>query len=65
MQRLIRSGNDVYAVLFFIIVVAFGAYFIINLILAVIMASFSKFEDKEIELARVAAEEAELKRVQT
>jgi hypothetical protein len=30
-------------------VIAFGAYFIINLILAVIMGSFSKFDQKEME----------------
>ena len=49
MINLIESGTWVEAALFYILQIAFGSYFILNLILAVIMGSFSKFEQKEIE----------------
>ena len=49
MINLMESGQEVEAVLFYLLQIAFGSYFILNLILAVIMGSFSKFEQKEIE----------------
>ena len=48
-QNLNRSGDDVMHYIFLLILIFFGSYFIINLILAVIMGSFTKFENKEIE----------------
>ena len=49
MINLMESGQEVEAVAFYLLQIAFGSYFILNLILAVIMGSFSKFEQKEIE----------------
>mmetsp|Transcript_40276 Transcript_40276/g.61461 ORF Transcript_40276/g.61461 Transcript_40276/m.61461 type:complete len:85 (+) Transcript_40276:64-318(+) len=43
--NMIDTGNGTLAVFFYIILVAFGSYFILNLILAVIMGSFTKFEN--------------------
>ena len=43
--------------------IAFGSYFILNLILAVIMGSFSKFESQEIEAKIRALEQSELESV--
>lgn len=56
MHRLIQAGHSAYAIVFFLIVIAFGAYFIINLILAVIMGSFEKFEEHEMYLRNLAAD---------
>jgi hypothetical protein len=42
------AGHGTFAVFFYLMLVAFGSYFVLNLILAVIMASFSKQENQEI-----------------
>lgn len=47
MFNLIDSGNGTFSVVFYLLIVAFGSYFIVNLILAVILGSFSKFENQE------------------
>ena len=46
MYMLMETGksNAVIAIVFYLLVVIIGAYFILNLILAVIMGSFTKFE---------------------
>ena len=49
LKYLVDSGQLILGSSFFFIIIAFGSYFIINLILAVIMSSFSRFENKEIE----------------
>ena len=46
---LIDAGESTLAIIFYIFLIAFGSYFILNLILAVIMGSFTKFENQEIE----------------
>ena len=48
-KQLVDSGHFVLSPLFFILIVGFGSYFMINLILAVILESFSKFELNENE----------------
>ena len=53
---MINSGHELMAVIFFVILLAFGSYFMINLILAVIMGSFTKYENKEIETKLKEAE---------
>ena len=45
MYFLIDTGNGPLAVAFYLLLVIFGSYFILNLILAVIMGSFTKFEN--------------------
>ena len=55
MENLVDSGNGELAVIFYLLVVAFGSYFILNLILAVIMGSFTKFEKQEIEKSMIEA----------
>jgi len=60
LQKLVDSGQIFLAPSFFMIVIAFGSYFMINLILAVIMASFTKFENREIENRMKLAENQEL-----
>lgn len=45
MEFLIDSGNGSIAIIFYLLLVIFGSYFILNLILAVIMGSFTKFEN--------------------
>jgi len=47
MNNLIDSGNGPLGIIFYLLLVAFGAYFILNLILAVIMGSYTKFENQE------------------
>lgn len=49
MYALMDSGNEVLAIIFYMILITFGSYFILNLILAVIMGSFTKFENQELE----------------
>ena len=49
MENIINTGNLELATCFYLLLIAFGSYFILNLILAVIMGSFTKFENKEIE----------------
>lgn len=49
LKYLVDSGQLILASTFFFLIIAFGSYFMINLILAVIMSSFSRFESKEIE----------------
>lgn len=44
MAMLIDAGEQTLGVTFYMCLIAFGSYFILNLILAVIMGSFSKFE---------------------
>ena len=56
MENLVDSGVGELAVIFYLLVVAFGSYFILNLILAVIMGSFTKFEKQEIENSMKEAE---------
>ena len=60
MTFFIDSGQAQLAIIFYLLLVAFGSYFILNLILAVIMGSFTKFEDKEIENKIKLAENVEL-----
>lgn len=48
------------AIVFYIFLIAFGSYFILNLILAVIMGSFTKFENQEIEEKIKMAEREEM-----
>lgn len=43
------SENSWISRIFYILIVIFGSYFILNLILAVIMGSFTKFENQEME----------------
>ena len=64
-KRLVDSGHIILAPSFFLLVISFGSYFMINLILAVIMGSFSKFENREIEQMVKQAENKELLRVST
>jgi hypothetical protein len=45
MYFLMDTGNGSLAVGFYLLLVIFGSYFILNLILAVIMGSFTKFEN--------------------
>jgi hypothetical protein len=45
MENLLFSGSGGLAIVFYILVVTLGSYFILNLILAVIMGSFTKFEN--------------------
>lgn len=49
MENIVNSGNSGIGITFYLLLIAFGSYFILNLILAVIMGSFTKFENKEIE----------------
>ena len=49
MNFMIDTGNGRIAVGFYMMLVIFGSYFILNLILAVIMGSFTKFENQERE----------------
>lgn len=49
MAMLFDAGEQTLGVIFYMCLIAFGSYFILNLILAVIMGSFSKFESQEIE----------------
>ena len=49
MENIINTGNVELGTCFYLLLIAFGSYFILNLILAVIMGSFTKFENKEIE----------------
>ena len=56
MENLVDSGVGELAIIFYLLVVAFGSYFILNLILAVIMGSFTKFEKQEIENSMQEAE---------
>lgn len=48
MYNLVDSGHGTISVTFYILVIGFGSHFILNLILAVIMGSFTKFENQEI-----------------
>ena len=48
MAFLIDAGESTIAIVYYLFLIAFGSYFILNLILAVIMGSFSKFENQEI-----------------
>jgi hypothetical protein len=57
------SGDSIITVSFFMLQITFGSYFILNLILAVIMGSFTKFENKEIEEKIKIAEQAEMLKV--
>lgn len=63
MQRLNEAGSSYLAIPFFLLLIAFGSYFILNLILAVIMGSFSKYENKELRERLESAEQAELARL--
>ena len=49
MENIVNTGNAEIGICFYLLLIAFGSYFILNLILAVIMGSFTKFENKEIE----------------
>ena len=49
MYNLIDQGNGLVSMIFFLGVISIGSYFILNLFLAVIMGSFTKFEKQEIE----------------
>lgn len=60
LKNLVDAGQTILAPSFFLIIIAFGSYFMINLILAVIMGSFSKFEQREIEERIKQAENQEL-----
>jgi hypothetical protein len=44
MNNLRKSGAGTIAVTFYMLIISFGSYFVLNLILAVIMGSFTKFE---------------------
>tara|TARA_B110000285_G_C14965056_1_gene533654 strand:+ start:421 stop:696 length:276 start_codon:yes stop_codon:yes gene_type:complete len=44
-----NSTNSSIAIFFYLILVVFGSYFVLNLILAVIMGSFTRFETQEYE----------------
>lgn len=57
---LIEAGYSGLAIVFYIFLIAFGSYFILNLILAVIMGSFTKFENQEIEEKIKMAEREEM-----
>jgi len=57
---LIEAGFSGLAIVFYIFLIAFGSYFILNLILAVIMGSFTKFENQEIEEKIKMAEREEM-----
>ena len=57
MKRQIEAGNGPVAVPFFLMLIVFGAYFILNLNLAVIMASFTRYEQMEKDLARQKKED--------
>ena len=48
MFRIISTGNIILGLCYYLCLVIFGSYFIFNLILAVIMGSFTKFENQEI-----------------
>ena len=63
MSFLIDAGEGTIAIAFYLLLIAFGSYFILNLILAVIMGSFSKFENQEIEEKMRELEQEELKKV--
>jgi len=63
MNQLIDTGNPTLSIIFYLILITFGSYFILNLILAVIMGSFTKFENQEIEDKIKMAEQAELLKV--
>ena len=60
MHILIESGNGVLAISFYLLLVTFGSYFILNLILAVIMDAFddvdnnSRNEDEKKEKEKAA-----------
>ena len=41
------TGNDAISVIFFILVVVIGAFFTMNLVLAIIVDAFSSYEEKE------------------
>ena len=41
------AGNDAISVIFFILVVVIGAFFTMNLVLAIIVDAFSSYEEKE------------------
>jgi hypothetical protein len=63
MAMLFDAGEQTLGVVFYMCLIAFGSYFILNLILAVIMGSFSKFESQEIEAKIRALEQSELESV--
>ena len=46
MYNFMDSSDVVISALYFILLVLFGSFFLINLILAVIMQSFTKFQEK-------------------
>ena len=49
MFLLMDSGDTLLCITFYLLLISFGSYFILNLILAVILGSFSKFERAEFE----------------
>ena len=50
MTRQMQAGNEAIAIPFFLFLIAFGSYFILNLNLAVILAHFTMYEKKEEEM---------------
>ena len=63
MFRIIGSGNAVIGILYYLFLVVFGSYFIFNLILAVIMGSFTKFENQEIMTNMYKHQESEMNKL--
>ena len=63
MFHLIDSGNATIGIIFYLTLVIFGSYFILNLILAVIMGSFTKFENQELTDKLQKEEQDELDRI--
>ena len=60
-----NSTNSSIAIFFYLILVVFGSYFVLNLILAVIMGSFTRFETQEHEQKMRVIEQAMLRKVGT
>ena len=65
MYFMMDTGSGAIAICFYLLLVVFGSYFILNLILAVIMGSFTKFENQEIETKIIEAEKNILKKLQS
>jgi nucleoside recognition membrane protein YjiH len=49
MYNLMDSNISSVAALYFILLISFGSFFILNLILAVIMDSYNKIQHKELK----------------
>lgn len=47
MYNLMDTGNYWLGIVYYLFIVSFGSYFILNLILAVIMGSFTKYENDQ------------------